>query len=103
MEKAVNIKAKTSFQPPLGIRKINSKCPKSYRPTKKIRTKSIENIGIKTRLSLPTTLLALIEVNLRPKPPKKINVTKETIAKVTQLIELILLKWQRKIRIRLRT
>lgn len=33
MEKTVNAEAKASLQPPSGIEKINSSCPKGYRPT----------------------------------------------------------------------
>lgn len=35
IEKAIDIKAKASFQLPLKIKKINSKYPKDYRPAKK--------------------------------------------------------------------
>lgn len=35
MEKVVNIKAKTSLQPLLRIKEIDSRCPKSYKSTAK--------------------------------------------------------------------
>lgn len=35
VEITVNIEAKTSLQPSLGIRVIDSRCPKGYSPTKK--------------------------------------------------------------------
>lgn len=35
IKKTINVEAKASLQPPLEIREINVKCPKSYRLTKK--------------------------------------------------------------------
>lgn len=82
VEKVVNIEAKTSFQPPLKIKEINVRCPKGYRLTKKNLAGTIK---IEIRLS-PTISLLLIQVSLRlklrPKLPKKTNVTKETIKEV---------------------
>ncbi len=35
VEKAVNAETKTSLQPPSGTKEINSRCPRSYRPSVK--------------------------------------------------------------------
>ncbi len=40
MEKTVNIEAKTSLQQPSEKRKVNSRCRKDYKPTKKDKDKA---------------------------------------------------------------
>ncbi len=67
---------------------------------KKTRTKPIESIGIETKLSLPTIFLLLIQVSLGSRPPKKTNATKETIEKITALLEPLLPRLQKNIMIR---
>lgn len=53
MEKIVDTKAKTNFQSPLKIRKIDFNCPKGYRSTKKNKNKANRKYwdGDKTKLN----------------------------------------------------
>lgn len=60
-----------------------------------------------TRLNLAVILLLLIQVRFRfrprPKPPKKTNTLKKAIKEVSQPLESILSKWQKRTRIKSRT
>lgn len=80
----------------LGIQKA---IDQSYRT----KTKPIENIGIEIKLS-PTIFLLLIQVSFKPRlrPTKKRNATKKIIKEITQPLESILLRLQKKTRIRTR-
>ncbi len=40
MEKIVNADIKTSFEPPLEMKKINSRCSKAYKPAKSDKDKA---------------------------------------------------------------
>lgn len=49
IKKVINAKAKTSLQLPLEIRKIDSKCPKSYKLSKKTKNKANCDHGNKNK------------------------------------------------------
>lgn len=51
IEKAVNIKVKTSLQPPSEIKKIDFKCLKGYKPAKNKKTKPIRITKIEIKIS----------------------------------------------------
>lgn len=102
IEKTVNTEVKTSLQPPFGTREIGSRCPKGYRPlAKKDKDKINQEYQDRDKINL-IILLLLIQVSLRPKHPKRINVIKEAIKDAIQLLGSTLLRLQKKTKTRIR-
>ncbi len=96
VEKAVDVKTKTSLQPLSRTREINFKYPKNYKPlARKTTTRPIESIGIKTKSSLIISLL-LIQVSLKPKLPIKTSVIKKTVEEIILLLGLTLIRLQKR-------
>lgn len=106
IDKAVNIEVKTGLQLSSEIKKINSRCLKSYRLlAKKKKTKPIKStkIRIKTKIKLSfITPCLLIQFSFKLRRSKKTNVmevAKETI----ELLKSILIRLPKKIKIKPKT
>lgn len=65
MEKAINVEAKVSLQPLSRIRKIDSRCPKDYRPIKKNKDKTNQENWNEDKIK-PTHNLFSINISQSP-------------------------------------
>ena len=104
IEKAVDIKIKTSLQSPFKTKKIDFRYSKDYKLLAKKKMKSIKSIEIETKTKIrlsPTTPCLLTRISLKLRLLRKTNVIKAA-KRAIQPLELISLRLPRKIRIRLK-